>query len=132
MADASLQAVVEALNVLYTNPDREAKEKANAWLGEFQKSVRITYRSVVLLATLWTVGNRRADGPSIETDEGSGRTTKAGTSRTASGVLMAGCDWPHADAVPWLWCCSPAAVGPLSRRRRTPSTPQKACTNTLT
>ncbi|KAJ8296639.1 hypothetical protein OF846_000989 [Rhodotorula toruloides] len=38
MADASLQAVVEALNVLYTNPDREAKEKANAWLGEFQKS----------------------------------------------------------------------------------------------
>ncbi|KAK4333544.1 mRNA transport regulator MTR10 [Rhodotorula toruloides] len=39
MADASLQAVVEALNILYTNPDREAKEKANAWLGEFQKSI---------------------------------------------------------------------------------------------
>lgn len=50
MADASLQAVVEALNVLYTNPDREAKEKANAWLGEFQKSVRSKVLSPGVLA----------------------------------------------------------------------------------
>ncbi|GAA5857671.1 hypothetical protein JCM8547_004324 [Rhodosporidiobolus lusitaniae] len=37
MTDA-LSQVVEALNTLYTNPDNTAKEKANAWLGEFQKS----------------------------------------------------------------------------------------------
>ncbi|KAL8287694.1 hypothetical protein RQP46_003552 [Phenoliferia psychrophenolica] len=31
-------AVVQALEVLYTNPDPAAKEKANGWLSEFQKS----------------------------------------------------------------------------------------------
>lgn len=35
----SVQTVVSALNVLYENPDASAKEKANAWLQEFQKSV---------------------------------------------------------------------------------------------
>ncbi|GAA5991442.1 hypothetical protein JCM10908_005703 [Rhodotorula pacifica] len=34
----ALEAVVSALNVLYTNPDKEAKDKANAWLADFQKS----------------------------------------------------------------------------------------------
>ncbi|GAA6005186.1 hypothetical protein JCM10207_002891 [Rhodosporidiobolus poonsookiae] len=38
MADAALAQVVEALNALYTNPDPAAKDKANTWLGEFQKS----------------------------------------------------------------------------------------------
>ncbi|GAA5892283.1 hypothetical protein JCM8208_001501 [Rhodotorula glutinis] len=37
MSDA-VKAVVDALTVLYSNPDRDAKEKANAWLGDFQKS----------------------------------------------------------------------------------------------
>ncbi|GAA6059173.1 hypothetical protein JCM10212_005518 [Sporobolomyces blumeae] len=35
---AAIQQVVQALNVLYQDPDPSAKEKANAWLGEFQKS----------------------------------------------------------------------------------------------
>ncbi|GAA5966217.1 hypothetical protein JCM21900_003336 [Sporobolomyces salmonicolor] len=35
---AAIQQVVQALNVLYQDPDPAAKEKANAWLGEFQKS----------------------------------------------------------------------------------------------
>ncbi|GAA5924291.1 mRNA transport regulator MTR10 [Sporobolomyces koalae] len=35
---AAIQQVVQALNVLYQNPDPIAKEKANTWLGEFQKS----------------------------------------------------------------------------------------------
>ncbi|GAA6029887.1 hypothetical protein JCM8097_009154 [Rhodosporidiobolus ruineniae] len=34
----ALSQVVEALNALYTNPDPQAKDKANTWLGEFQKS----------------------------------------------------------------------------------------------
>jgi hypothetical protein len=38
MSDA-VQQVVQALNVLYQDPDPTAKEKANAWLSEFQKSV---------------------------------------------------------------------------------------------
>ena len=37
--DSAIQQVVQALNVLYQDPDPTAKEKANAWLGEFQKSV---------------------------------------------------------------------------------------------
>lgn len=43
MADPSvspLEQVVQALNVLYTDPDRIAKDKANTWLADFQKSVR--------------------------------------------------------------------------------------------
>lgn len=43
MADPSvspLEQVVQALNVLYTDPDRTAKDKANTWLADFQKSVR--------------------------------------------------------------------------------------------
>ncbi|BGP37073.1 Nuclear import receptor [Rhodotorula kratochvilovae] len=35
---SAIQPIVDALTVLYTNPDRDAKEKANTWLGEFQKS----------------------------------------------------------------------------------------------
>lgn len=38
-SSSSLEAVVNALNVLYTNPDKDAKEKANVWLADFQKSV---------------------------------------------------------------------------------------------
>lgn len=38
----SVQQVVSALNVLYENPDAGAKEKANSWLSEFQKSVSIS------------------------------------------------------------------------------------------
>ncbi|BGP13168.1 hypothetical protein JCM10213_000252 [Rhodosporidiobolus nylandii] len=49
MADASLAQVVEALNALYTNPDAAAKEKANAWLGEFQKSNEAWATSQVIL-----------------------------------------------------------------------------------
>ncbi|GAA5883264.1 hypothetical protein JCM3774_001788 [Rhodotorula dairenensis] len=37
-SSSPLEAVVSALNVLYTNPDKDAKEKANAWLADFQKS----------------------------------------------------------------------------------------------
>lgn len=37
--DAAIQQVVQALQVLYTNPDPLEKEKANAWLEEFRKSV---------------------------------------------------------------------------------------------
>lgn len=37
--NTAIQQVVQALNVLYQDPDPVAKEKANAWLGEFQKSV---------------------------------------------------------------------------------------------
>jgi len=37
--DSAIQQVVQALNVLYQDPDPTAKEKANTWLGEFQKSV---------------------------------------------------------------------------------------------
>jgi hypothetical protein len=36
----ALAQVVEALNALYTNPDPAAKESADGWLKEFQKSVR--------------------------------------------------------------------------------------------
>lgn len=40
MADAAaVQQVIQALNVLYQDPDTLAKEKANAWLSDFQKSV---------------------------------------------------------------------------------------------
>ncbi|SCV72869.1 BQ2448_4406 [Microbotryum intermedium] len=38
MSDAATQQVIEALNVLYTDPSSEAKETANAWLSNFQKS----------------------------------------------------------------------------------------------
>jgi hypothetical protein len=38
-ADALAQ-VVEALNALYSNPEPAAKERADQWLKEFQKSVR--------------------------------------------------------------------------------------------
>ncbi|KAI5479719.1 mRNA transport regulator (Mtr10) [Pseudohyphozyma bogoriensis] len=34
----AVQQVVQALNVLYTDPNPAAKEKANAWLSDFQKS----------------------------------------------------------------------------------------------
>ena len=43
-SSSSLEAVVNALNVLYTNPDKDAKEKANAWLADFQKSVSPSVR----------------------------------------------------------------------------------------
>lgn len=36
---SAVQQVVEALNVLYQNPDKVAKESANAWLSQFQTSV---------------------------------------------------------------------------------------------
>lgn len=41
MADSNgaVQQVIQALQVLYQDPDPAAKEKANAWLSEFQKSV---------------------------------------------------------------------------------------------
>lgn len=40
MADAvAVQQVIQALNVLYQDPDTLAKERANAWLSDFQKSV---------------------------------------------------------------------------------------------
>ncbi|EPQ28739.1 uncharacterized protein PFL1_03542 [Pseudozyma flocculosa PF-1] len=34
----AIQAVLQALNSLYTNPDNQAKASANAWLQEFQKT----------------------------------------------------------------------------------------------
>lgn len=41
MADNSgaVQQVVEALKCLYSDPNPAAKEKADGWLKEFQKSV---------------------------------------------------------------------------------------------
>lgn len=36
---AAVQQVVEALKVLYSDPNPSAKEKADGWLKEFQKSV---------------------------------------------------------------------------------------------
>lgn len=39
---AAVQQVVEALRVLHQDPNPQAKEKANAWLAEFQKSVSQT------------------------------------------------------------------------------------------
>ncbi|KAH8032052.1 hypothetical protein HPB51_022800 [Rhipicephalus microplus] len=35
----SLQAVVQAIHALYTQPDTTGKEKASVWLGELQRSV---------------------------------------------------------------------------------------------
>lgn len=39
MSDA-VKPIVDALTVLYSNPDRDAKLKADQWLHDFQKSVR--------------------------------------------------------------------------------------------
>lgn len=39
MSDPSVEPVINALQALYSNPDPAAKEQANAWLSEFQKSV---------------------------------------------------------------------------------------------
>ena len=36
----AIQAVLQALNSLYTNPDNQAKMSANTWLQGFQKMVR--------------------------------------------------------------------------------------------
>lgn len=36
---AALQAVLQALESLYRDPDKAAKEQANAWLQDFQKTV---------------------------------------------------------------------------------------------
>ncbi|KDE02798.1 hypothetical protein MVLG_06657 [Microbotryum lychnidis-dioicae p1A1 Lamole] len=38
MSDATTQQVIQALNVLYSDPSSDAKETANAWLSNFQKS----------------------------------------------------------------------------------------------
>lgn len=38
-SNGAVQQVIQALQVLYQDPDPLAKEKANAWLSEFQKSV---------------------------------------------------------------------------------------------
>lgn len=35
----AVQAVLTALDALYTNPDKQAKEEANSWLQNFQKTV---------------------------------------------------------------------------------------------
>lgn len=35
---AALQAVMQALESLYKNPDKEAKDAANSWLQDFQKT----------------------------------------------------------------------------------------------
>lgn len=40
MADSSIQSVIDALAVLYSGADKDARDKVNTWLGEFQKSVR--------------------------------------------------------------------------------------------
>lgn len=48
-SSSSLEAVVNALNVLYTNPDKDAKEKANAWLADFQKSIEAWSTSQMIL-----------------------------------------------------------------------------------
>lgn len=45
----SVEAVVAALGVLYDNPDPAAKDKANAWLQQFQKSVSNTRRLHTML-----------------------------------------------------------------------------------
>jgi hypothetical protein len=54
MADNSgaVQQVVEALKCLYSDPNPAAKEKADGWLKEFQKSVG--------LAAGWAVEEQRA------------------------------------------------------------------------
>ncbi|GAA5997066.1 mRNA transport regulator MTR10 [Rhodotorula paludigena] len=38
MADSSIQSVIDALAVLYSGADKDARDKVNTWLGEFQKS----------------------------------------------------------------------------------------------
>ena len=47
---SAVQQVVQALNVLYQDPNPAAKETANAWLSDFQKSVRYSLTSSQLLA----------------------------------------------------------------------------------
>lgn len=37
--DPAANHVLQALNTLYTNTDRQTQEQANAWLEEFQKKV---------------------------------------------------------------------------------------------
>ena len=36
---AALQAVMQALETLHKNPDKAAKDQANTWLQDFQKTV---------------------------------------------------------------------------------------------
>lgn len=36
---AAVQAVLAALEALYKNPDKQAKDEANSWLQSFQKTV---------------------------------------------------------------------------------------------
>lgn len=38
-SQAALQAVMQALESLYKNPDQSAKKAANEWLEDFQKTV---------------------------------------------------------------------------------------------
>lgn len=40
-ADAATQAVIQALQSLYHDPDQAGKRKANDWLQEFQHSVSL-------------------------------------------------------------------------------------------
>lgn len=40
--EPSIEAVNQALQALYNNPDVAGKEKASVWLGELQKSVKHT------------------------------------------------------------------------------------------
>ena len=39
MSTDTVEPVISALHTLYSDPDPTAKEQANAWLSEFQKSV---------------------------------------------------------------------------------------------
>lgn len=63
MADSSIQSVIDALAVLYSGADKDARDKVNTWLGEFQKSVRralarprLAHRGAALAESGWTNG----------------------------------------------------------------------------
>lgn len=53
---AALQAVLQALESLYRNPDKAAKEQANAWLQDFQKTVcmKNVLRASEKLLLIWS------------------------------------------------------------------------------
>lgn len=70
MADvflASIPQVIAALDVLYRDPDPNAKEKANAWLSAFQKAVSPTVLESEAIQLVWSVGGgRRSPGAKVD------------------------------------------------------------------
>lgn len=43
----AVQAVLTALDALYNKPEKEAKDQANSWLQDFQKTVSVPMSVIV-------------------------------------------------------------------------------------